>query len=324
MSAADAPVLLDVTRGGLVESRHRGRLVALHRDGSVSVALGDPEAATYPRSSLKPLQATTLLACGWPGSLPSIALAAASHSGEEMHLAGVRETLRAAGLDESALGCPPDLPWGRQAQLAWVAAGGAAERICHNCSGKHAAMVACCVAAGWPVKSYLLSTHPLQEAIRTRISSLCGVPIDATSVDGCGAPAHALSLSGLARGVAAIAAADAATPEGRVAAAMRTYPQLVGGTGRAVTELMAEVDGLVCKDGAEGVWAAALPDGRAFAAKVADGAARALPPVLAAVLQHWGFAGPAVQRWSSEAMLGGGKPVGAITPSAELRAALGL
>lgn len=324
MSPADAPVLLEVTRGELVESRHRGRLVTLAQDGSMSVALGDPDAATYPRSSLKPMQAATLLACGWPGSVPSIALAAASHSGEQLHLAGVRETLRAAGLDESALGCPPDLPFGREAQLAWVAAGGRAQRICHNCSGKHAAMVACCVAARWPVDSYLLPTHPLQEAIRARISSLCGVPIAASSVDGCGAPAHALSLSGLARGLATIAAADASTPEGRVAAAMRAHPHLVGGTGRAVTDLMAEVDGLVCKDGAEGVWAAALPDGRAFAAKVADGAPRALPALLAAVLRHWGCAGPAVQRWSSEPVLGGGRPVGAIIWSAELRSALGV
>lgn len=318
------PVLLDVTRGPLVESRHRGTLVVLDRAGAVTVALGDVDAAVYPRSSLKPLQAATLLHAGWPGSVPSIALAAASHDGEEVHRTGVQQTLRAAGLDVDALGCPPDLPMGRDAMLAWVAGGGTAARICHNCSGKHAGMVASCAAAGWPVEGYLAPDHPLQQRIRSHIETLCSAPVAGTSVDGCGAPAHAVPLRSLSVAYARIASAAPSTPEGRVAAAMRAHPRLVGGTGRVVTDLLAEVDGLVAKDGAEGVWAAALPDGRAFAAKVADGGSRALPPLLAAVVRHWGFDGPAVRRWSEVAMLGGGRPVGAIRWSADLRAALAL
>jgi len=268
------------------------------------------------------LQAATMVATGWPGSVPSIALAAASHDGAERHRRGARETLRAAGLDESALGCPPDLPMSREAMLAWVAGGGTAARICHNCSGKHAAMVATSASQGWPVSGYLAADHPLQVAIRERTGALCGVPVAASSVDGCGAPAHALPLLGLARAFAVIAGAEAGSAEGRVAAAMRTHPDLVGGVGRAVTDFLAEVPGLVCKDGAEGVWAAGLPDGRACAIKVADGASRALPPLLAAVLRAWGFDGAAVQRWHEVPTLGGGRPVGAVRPSEELAAAL--
>jgi L-asparaginase II len=316
------PVLLEVTRGSLVESRHRGTVVVL--DPAGDVALGDVDAVVYPRSSLKPLQAAALVDAGWPGSVPSVALAAASHDGEDVHRTGVQETLRAAGLDVDALGCPPDLPMGRDAMLAWVAAGGTPARICHNCSGKHAGMVATCAAAGWPVPGYLAPDHPLQLRIRAHIETLCATPVAATSVDGCGAPAHAVPLRSLAVAFARIATAAPSSPEGRVAAAMRAHPRLVGGSGRVVTDLLAEVPGLVAKDGAEGVWAAALPDGRAFAAKVADGGSRALPPLLAAVVRRWGFDGPAARRWSDVPMLGGGRPVGAIRWSPELRAALAL
>jgi L-asparaginase II len=318
------PVLLEASRGPLVESRHRGTLVLLDAGGSVQVALGDVDGVVFPRSSLKPLQATAMVAAGWAGTSASVALAAASHDGEEMHLLGVRETLRGAGLTPDALGCPADVPMGRAAMLAWVGAGHGPERVCHNCSGKHAGMVATCAAAGWPVDSYRELAHPLQQAIVARIGDVCGTPVVASSVDGCGAPAHALPLIALARGFARIATAPAGTAEGRVAAAMRAYPELVGGTGRAVTELMAGVPGLVAKDGAEGVWGAALPDGRAFAVKVADGASRALPPLLAAALRVWGFDGPAVRRWSAVPVLGGGEPVGTLTWSPDLRAALEL
>jgi L-asparaginase II len=318
------PVLLDITRGDIVESRHRGMLVFLDPTGAVSLALGDPHTVIYARSSLKPLQAAAMLDCGWPGSVPSIALAAASHDGEEVHLLGVRETLRAAGLTEAALGCPLDLPMGRAAMQAWVAAGGRPERICHNCSGKHAAMVATCAAAGWPVETYRDLRSPLQQAIRDRVISLAGTAVAGTSVDGCGAPAHALPLVALARAFARIATAPPSSAEARVVAAMRAHPRLVGGSGRAVSDFLGEVPGLVCKDGAEGVWAAALPDGRAFAVKVADGNGRALPPLLSAACRYWGVGGETAQYWSSVPVLGGGAPVGEIGWSPELRAALGI
>jgi L-asparaginase II len=318
------PVLLDVTRSGFVESHHRGSFVLLNADGSVHLRAGYPDAPAFPRSSLKPLQAVAMVEAGFAGRDASLALAAASHDGEDVHVAGARATLRAAGLSEPALQCPPALPANEHALRAHLRSGGGPEAIRHNCSGKHAAMVATCVSAGWPVATYRDPGHRLQRAARAQIESLAGEPVVATGVDGCGAPAFAISLTGLARAFGGVATSPASSAAGLVRDAMRAHPRLIGGTGRAVTELTAEVDGLLCKDGAEAVWAAALPDGRAFAAKIEDGGARALPPVLAAVLTYWGCAGSAVQRWSTVPVLGGGAPVGELGWSPQLRALLAI
>lgn len=316
------PVLLEVTRGGRVESQHRGSVVLLDRGGAIEIAAGDPRATVFGRSALKPLQAMAMLRAGLRTDSVGAALASASHDGEPVHLAAARALLAAAGGDETMLGCPADLPAGRDALVTYVAGGGVAAAICHNCSGKHAAMVATCLGTGWDVRSYLSVAHPLQAAIVAELEQRCGAAVTASSVDGCGAPAHALPLDALARGFAALSTAADPYAE-HVRSSMRAHPRLIGGTGRAVTELLAEVDGLVCKDGAEGVWAAALPDGRAFAAKVSDGSMRALPPVLAGALAFWGFSGPAVRRWSAVDVLGGGAVVGSVTWSAEFRDLLG-
>ena len=322
---------MDVTRGGRVESRHRGTLVLLDAGGAVSVAVGDVDEPVFARSSLKPLQAVALVDNGFAQPPAALALACASHDGAEVHRDGVRAVLAAAGTDERPLRCPADLPMGAVASAEYVAAGGRPAAICHNCSGKHAAMVATCVANGWDVETYLDPRHPVQTAVQRTIEQLCGEPIVATSVDGCGAPAHAVRLGGLARAFATIAA-DARTPAGgtssgtsraSVRAAMRAHPVLVGGVGRAVTDLIADVDGLVVKDGAEGVWAGALADGRAFAVKIADGASRALPVVVATVLASWGIDCPGVRQWATSPVLGGGAPVGELHASAGLLAALG-
>jgi L-asparaginase II len=314
--------LAEVTRGAIVESRHRGRIVVLDRDAGgtprVRCAAGDVSSPVYARSAIKPVQATAMVEAGFDGPSAALALAAASHGGEEIHLAGVRAVLAAAGLAESALRCPADLPLSAVAQADWLRAGRAPAPVCHNCSGKHAAMVATCVRNGWPVAEYLQPDHPLQQAIATAVVRFGGEPIGATSVDGCGAPAHAVSLTALATAFAALAGSPVDSPAGRVGAAMRAHPLLVGGTGRPVTELPPDADGLVCKDGAEGVWAAALPDGRAFAAKITDGNGRALGPLLAAVLATWGFDGPAVRRWAALPVLGGGLPVGELRPAEQL------
>jgi L-asparaginase II len=321
---SDPLVLLDATRNGFVESHHRGSLILLDAAGGVAIRAGDPNRPVMPRSSLKPLQAIAMVECGFPGRGGSLALAAASHDGEDVHVAGARSILAAAGLHESALQCPPDLPSGRVAMLAHVRAGGGPLRICHNCSGKHAAMLATCVVNEWDTASYRDTGHPLQAAIRTSIEAASGETIVASGVDGCGAPAHSISLAGLARAFATISQAPEGTAAALVRDAMRAHPRLIGGTGRVVTELTAAVDGLLCKDGAEGVWAAALPDGRAFAVKVDDGGARALPPLLAAALRYWNLDNGVVRRWSAVEVLGGGAPVGAIGWSPELVDLLGL
>ncbi len=311
--------LVHAVRNGYLESRHRGSIVVLTGEGDDRAA-GPVDEAVFARSSLKPLQAVAMVEAGFPGRDASLALACASHDGELLHVSGARATLAAAGADETALRCPPALPDAPDALLEWVRAGGGPAAICHNCSGKHAAMVATCVAAGWPVADYVAVDHPLQLAVRARIETLAG-PVTAVAVDGCGAPAFAVSLRGLAQAFATLTGAVEGTPA-VVAAAMRAHPRLIGGTARAVSELMAAVPGLVAKEGAEGVWAAALPDGRAFASKLEDGSGRALPPILAAVLRSWGFGHPAIEKWAAPPVLGGGVPVGALQPAPSLTALL--
>lgn len=314
------PVLVEVVRGGHVESVHRGSVVLLEQGGAIQ--LGDVDAAVFPRSSLKPLQAVAMLENGFAGRGPSLAIAVASHDGEPAHLAAVRASLGEAGLDVTALQCPPALPAAEAALLDWVRDGGQASSLCHNCSGKHAGMLGTCVAAGWPTASYLEPLHPLQVAIREGIEALATVPVTASVIDGCGAPAHAITLRGLATGFAALASPTSG-PAAMVAAAMRRHPELVGGSTQLGSLAMRDVPGLIAKAGAEGVLAAALPDGRAFAAKIDDGSARALPGVLAAVLARWGSPAELLP-WGQVPVLGGDGVVGALRPTRELLAALGL
>jgi L-asparaginase II len=306
------PVLCEVVRSGFVESRHRGSMVLLGPDGQVELAAGDVDAPVFPRSSMKPLQAVAMLRAGLDLPEKCLALACASHSGESVHVDLCRAILARAGLGEAALDCPPAMPLDEATAAARLRAGGGPTRSRHNCSGKHAAMVATCVANGWAVDGYLDPEHPLQRTIRAGVEELTGEPVAAVAVDGCGAPQFAFGITGLARAFRHLATADGGTPEGRAAAAMRAHPVVIGGTGRDVSELMTAVPGLVAKEGAEGVYAAALPDGRAMAVKVDDGAMRPLPALLAAVLLRWGRDGEVVSRWAAPPVLGGGRPVGEI------------
>jgi L-asparaginase II len=191
-------------------------------------------------------------------------------------------------------------------------------RLTQNCSGKHAGMLATCVAAGWPTSGYRDPSHPLQTALRSTIEELAGEPVTATVVDGCGAPMFAISLTGLARAFSTLAVAEIGTPERRCVEAMRAYPELVGGHDRDVTDVMRGVPGLVAKDGAEGVYAAALSDGRAAAVKIDDGAARARLPVLLAALRELdvpGLDAPGLAHLAATPVLGHGEPVGEVRPA---------
>jgi L-asparaginase II len=222
-----------------------------------------------------------------------LALAAASHSGEAFHVAGAREILARAGLTEDALQCPPDLPLDESAQRELLRAGGGPSRAAMNCSGKHAAMLATCVAAGWPTGSYRDPGHPLQQAIRRKIESLSGEQVAAIGVDGCGAPLCAISVTGLARAFRALVLAGPGSAERKVADAMRAHPEWTSGTTRPERALMAAVPGLLVKSGAEGVEAFALADGRSGAFKIDDGAPRARPALTVALLTLLGV-GPAL------------------------------
>ncbi|WP_086686100.1 asparaginase [Streptomyces pseudogriseolus] len=308
-----APVA-HLIRGGVVEGVHYGSVVVLDAGGEDVFRLGDPEAAFYPRSALKPVQAVAMVRAGLPLDGALLSLAAASHSGEERHLVGTLRILQHAGLTEDHLRNVPDLPLDPAVRDTWVRAGRGPSRLAQNCSGKHAAMLCTAKLNGWPVDDYLDPSHPLQQLIAETVEDLAGRRVATVTVDGCGAPLFAVSLEGLARAAARIASAAPGTPEGRVADAMRTHAEMASGTGRDVAALMRAVPGLLAKDGFEGVQVAALPDGRAVAVKIADGAARARVPVTAAALTHAGVDPVLLTAFAGETVLGGGRPVGGIRP----------
>lgn len=311
MTAPQPVVLAEVVRSGFVECVHHGHAVIVDADGAVVQTWGDPDVEVFPRSSNKPAQAVGMLRAGLDLPTEQLALAQASHSGEPMHLEGVRRILASAGLDESALQTPDDYPLDDVERDAWIARGAAPCAIAMNCSGKHAAMLATCVVNGWDTADYRDAAHPLQVAITQSVGELAGQHIAHVGVDGCGAPLLSLSLAGLARSLGRIAQSDP-QGDGRVATAMRLHPELVGGTRRPVTQSMRAVPGLLSKDGAEGVWVLALPDGRAAAVKVLDGADRARTVAVAAVLEAMGVEPDRLDTLRTLPVLGGGRVVGEI------------
>lgn len=306
------PVLARVVRGGVVESVHHGAMVLLGADGRRRLTAGDPDAVILPRSAFKPLQAAAMVGAGLDLDGELLALAAASHSGEPDHRQGVLRILAGAGLGPDDLDNTVGLPIEAVEAARFVVAGTPPSRMAQNCSGKHAAMLATCVAAGWPVDGYRDPAHPLQEEIRSTVTTLTGVVPSRTLVDGCGAPLFATTLAGLASAFARIATAAPTSPSGRVGRAVRHHPWWLGGTGRSVSRFVAAVPGLVAKDGAEGVFAAALPDGRALAIKVLDGALRPLPAIVAAGLECLGVGSDAVTEIGRVDVLGHGVPVGRV------------
>ncbi|MGW1654871.1 asparaginase [Streptomyces atratus] len=306
------PVLAEVVRSGFVEGRHRGSLVVLAADGSVERVLGDPAAPVFPRSSNKPMQAAAVLRAGLDLSGERLALAAASHSGEDFHLELVRTMLAEHGLTPGDLQTPPDLPLDPAEAEAYLAAGHVRDRITMNCSGKHAAMLAVCAVNGWDRALYLDPSHPLQQLVHQVVEEAAGEPVAAVGTDGCGAPLMAISLVGLARAFRSFVLAEPGSAERRVGDAMRAHPEYVAGTRRPDTWLMREVPGTLSKMGAEAVQAVALADGRALAFKIDDGATRALGPVLAQSLRLLGIDAPVVSRIGRTPLLGGGGEVGEI------------
>jgi L-asparaginase II len=317
----DNPVLVEVWRSGFFESAHRGSIVVLDASGDVTFAAGAVDRPTLPRSSNKPVQATALLAAGWaPRSAQELAIGAGSHSGEDGHRELAAAMLSAAGLGPDDLGCPPAMPQHEPTRAAWLTAGRAPERLAMNCSGKHAAMLSACVAAGWPTDGYLAPDHPLQQAIGARLGEAAGEPVTAVVVDGCGAPQHALSVTGLARGVLSLVQAPEGSRDRSVADAMRAEPWFVAGTGREDTDLMRAVPGLLVKGGADGVHVAALPGRGAVALKLDDGGDRGRTPALCAGLRRLGVLDDVLAPWLQLPVSGGDGVVGEVRPAASLNA----
>jgi L-asparaginase II len=306
-----APVA-HLVRGGVIEGIHYGSVVVLGAGGEVELQLGDIEAAFYPRSALKPVQAVAMLRAGLPLDGALLSLTAASHSGEERHLAGARQILQLAGASEDDLRNVPDMPFDPAVRDQWIREGRQPSRLAQNCSGKHAAMLYTCRLNGWSLDDYLDPAHPLQQAIAEIVEDLTGQAVARVTVDGCGAPLFSVSLHGLARALSRITTAAEGTPERTVADAMRAHAEMASGAGRDVAELMRAVPGLLTKDGFEGVQVAALPDGRAVAVKIADGANRARVPVCAAALARAGVEPAALAGFTGEELLGGGRPVGRV------------
>jgi L-asparaginase II len=260
------PLSVAVRRGEIVESVHRVHAVAV-QDGKVVASAGDPDLSASLRSSAKPIQALLLARVREDLDENDLAIASASHFGTEMHVEAVRALLRKTGGDERELDCG-------------LQAGRPPEPIYHNCSGKHAAMIAVCRAHGWPVERYRFADHPLQHALHAEVAGAAGLDPQQvpTGPDGCGVVCFALPLERAAFVFSRFERLDGGD---RIAAAMRARPELVGGNGGTDTELMRTLPGWIAKGGAEGLMCAASADGLGIALKTQDGSSRALRPALA-------------------------------------------
>jgi len=301
-----------VTRSGVDESVHFGAVVCLNRAGEIEFSLGDPRTQIFPRSSTKPIQALAMVRAGLSLPPEKLALVCSSHNGEEIHQHTALAILAEFGLDESALGNTHDYPMHTHSAHEAIRAGIPRSALQMGCSGKHSGMVATCVINGWSIENYLEQDHPLQRAITQTVAEVTGHEAYAIGVDGCGAPAHVVELVGLAHAMRAMAT-DAAGDSGtQIYTAMSQFPYMVGGKGRDVTTIVSGIDGLFAKDGADAVYAAALPDGRAVALKLSDGYGRGTPTVLLAALQKLGVDISGVDDSIVEIVRGHGKPVGAV------------
>ena len=284
MSNFTGDLLAEVVRAGVVESVHNGHLALINSDGSLRASVGDIQAPMYPRSSIKSFQAAAMVRNGLKLSPRKLAIVCASHSGAPEHFEVVESILSGAGLSVEDLLNTPDVPLGRAEKAAW--GGNAPSRLAQGCSGKHAGMLATCVANGWDTKTYLDPEHPLQIAIRQEIQTLIGGAVLSTTIDGCGAPLFVITTHNFAIGTHTMRVSQDPVYQ-EVVAACLAHPDMVAGKGRLTTTLMNQIPGLFVKDGAEAVELLSLADGRACIFKVSDGSDRAFPAIVKAVLRAW-------------------------------------
>jgi L-asparaginase II len=292
------PVLVEVLRGTLVESRHRGAVAVADAEGAAVLAIGDVAAPIFPRSAVKALQALALVETGAADAFgfgdEELALACASHSGEPGHVAGVERMLAKAGLDASALACGAHYPL---YQPAAAALGSHAPSALHNnCSGKHAGFLCAACAMGVDHADYWRPAHPVQRHVRAVLEDFTGTALaeDRCAIDGCSVPTWAIPLQNLAHGFAKFGSGHGLAPEraraaARLRAACAKEPWHVAGTGRFCTGIMQIFGARVfVKTGAEGVYCGALPElGLGIAVKCDDGSGRAAQAVMAALIARF-------------------------------------
>ncbi len=294
-----SPVLVEVIRGSLLESEHRGRVAVIDADGNAVLRLGDVARPVFPRSAVKPLQALPLVETGAADRFgfgdEELALASASHAGEPAHVALVEHMLARAGLDAAALVCGAHPPIHAPSAQALARSGREPSALHNNCSGKHAGFL--CVACAMEANpaGYADPAHPVQRAVKAAIEGIAGVALEDRSraIDGCSVPTWALPLEKLAHGFARFGTGRGLDPHraeaaARIRAACAANPYLVAGTGRFCTRVMAHFGGRVLvKGGAEGVLCGALPEaGLGIAVKCDDGAARAAEVVMAVLISR--------------------------------------
>ena len=294
------PVLIELTRGALVESLHAGAIAVVRPTGEVVAAVGDIATPIYPRSAIKPLQAIACVEAGaadrFGFGTREIALGSASHSGTPAHADLVRSMLERAGLSAAALGCSVHEPMHVPTAHELIRSGITPTPLHHNCSGKHAAMLATAVHKGEPTDGYWRPDHPVQVRIARVLEDLTGCRLgpDVRGIDGCSVPNWAIPLSGLAQAFARFVTGEG-VGAGRAAACRRiaeacwAHPDLVAGPGRLDTLVMTRLPGSVLmKSGAEGVYCGALPErGLGFALKIDDGAKRAAEAVVVQLIARF-------------------------------------
>lgn len=327
------PVVAEIRRGSLVESRHRGSVAVVDADGSLVLALGSVETLVYPRSAVKAMQALVLVESGAADRFSldeeALALACASHGGEPGHVAVVERMLVAAGLDPSALACGVHWPSHAPSAQALARSGATATALHNNCSGKHAGFLCAACALGVDPRAYTEPGHPVQRAVKAVFEDLAGISIrdEHRAVDGCSVPTWAMPLSALARGFARFGSGkgmglERAKAAQRLRAACAAKPWHIAGTGRFCTAVVERFgDRVFVKTGAEGVFCGAIPGaGLGVAIKIDDGAARASEVAMAGVIARFvplddedraaldRLLRPALRNWN-------GIEVGAIAPA---------
>lgn len=291
------PILVEIVRGEIVESAHRGTVAVYDGDGGAVLEVGDASRPVFPRSAVKSIQALPLLETGAADAFGfgdrELALACASHGGEPEHAELAAAMLSRAGTDASALECGWHWPTRFEASLDLARAGRTPNALHNNCSGKHAGFVCTCMHAKLDVRGYVRADHPFQEMVRIAMQEVTGAPHDERNraIDGCSIPTYAIPVRNLAIGMARMASgvglssgrADAAR---RLFAACMAQPFLVAGTEMGDTVMMGKAPGRIfVKMGAEGVYCAALPElGLGMALKCDDGAGRGAEAMIAAVL----------------------------------------